>query len=52
MEKIMDIRDICETTTTHNLIFKSTNNIEKKRKKPKITNFEKNWGALDPPKPC
>ena len=48
MEKIMDIRDICEIIITYNLIFKFTNNIEKKRKNPKITIFEKNGGLLTP----
>ena len=51
MKKIMDIKDICENIITYILIFKITNNIEKKRNKPKITIFEKLWGALDPPRP-
>ena len=51
MKKIMDINDICDKIITYILIFKTTNNIEKKRNKPKITIFEKKWGALDPPRP-
>ena len=51
MKKIMHIRDICEIIIKYNLIFKITNNIEKKRKNPKITIFEKKWGAFDPPNP-
>ena len=51
MKKIMDIKGICEIIITYTLIFKITNKIEKKRKNPKITIFEKLWGALDPPRP-
>ena len=50
MKKIMDTKGICEIIIKYNLIFKITNNIEKIRKNPKITIFEKNWGALDPPR--
>ena len=53
MKNIMDIRDECENIITYILIFKITNNIEEKRNKPKITNFE-NVGALltlDLPRP-
>ena len=40
----MDIEGICEIIITYNLIFKITNNIEKKRKNLKITIFEKKLG--------
>ena len=51
MKKIMDIKNICENIITYTLIFKITNNIEKKQNKPNISIFENNWGALDPPRP-
>ena len=42
----MDIKGKCEIIKTYTLIFKITNNIEKIRKKHKITGFFKVWGPL------
>ena len=51
MTKIMKIKDICKNIMKYILNFIITHNIEKKQNKPKITIFEKLWGALDSPKP-
>jgi len=46
MKKIMDTKGICEIIRIYTLVFKTTNNKEKKRKKNRITIFEKKGGGL------
>ena len=42
------MKDICRYNMKYILVFKITNNIEKKQNKPKFTVFEKTLGALNP----